>query len=185
MTPTTTLPADATAMLDFWREAGPARWFRKDADFDARLRERFQDLHFAAARRELDAWVDAPESALALVLLLDQFPRNAFRGSGHMYATDPLARLHARRAIAMGHDQATPTELRLFFYLPFAHSEDLHDQDLSLERHLTLGPDGAKHAIGHREIVLRFGRFPHRNAILGRESTPEELAFIREGGFAG
>ncbi len=175
----------AADVTSFWREAGPQRWFKKDPAFDAAFRDRFLNLHFAAARREHDDWVDGADSALALVLLLDQFPRNVFRGSGHMYATDSLARLYARRAIAVGHDQQTATELRIFFYLPFAHSEDPHDQDLSIERHHTLGPEGEKHALGHRDIIQRFGRFPHRNAILGRESTPEETAYLHDGGFTG
>ena len=161
---------DAADLLAFWRGAGPDRWFKQDAAFDALFRERFGELHFAAARRDCDGWIDHADSALALVLLLDQFPRNAFRGTGHMFATDPLARLHARRAIAVGHDQQTAADLRIFFYLPFAHSEDLHDQDLSVERHHTLGAQGERHALGHGDIIQRFGRFPHRNAALGRAS---------------
>lgn len=175
----------ALALVDFWREAGPAAWFAKVEAFDADFRRRFESLHWAAARRELDDWIDTPQGALGLMLLLDQFPRNCFRGTGHMYATDPLARLHARRAIAIGHDQQVEAALRLFFYLPFSHSEDLHDQDLAVERNRLLGGEGERHALGHREIVQRFGRFPHRNRILARESTPQEEAFLREGGFAG
>jgi uncharacterized protein (DUF924 family) len=179
------LDARAKEIVDFWRKAGYEAWFRKDAAFDAAFHDRFRDLHVAAARRDLDAWMDHPEGALALMILLDQFPRNCFRGTGHMYATDPLARHFARRALAAGHDQAVEAELRVFFYLPFSHSEDIADQDIAVERNKVLGGETVEHAIGHRDIVARFGRFPHRNRILGRETTPEEQAFIDGGGFAG
>lgn len=175
----------AVEILGFWREAGPEAWFRKDAAFDAGFHDRFRELHFAAARRELDDWIERPESALALLLLLDQFPRNCFRGTGHMYATDPLARFFARQALEAGHDMAMEQELRVFFYLPFSHSETLADHDIAVERGIPLGPEMVKHAIGHRDIVQRFGRFPHRNRILGRDTTPEEQAFLDSGGFAG
>jgi uncharacterized protein (DUF924 family) len=179
-------PAEAAQVVEFWRQAGAAgHWFVKDANFDRDFRERFMALHLAAARRELDAWADAAEGSLALLVLLDQFPRNSFRGTGHMYATDSLARFFARRAQTAGQMQALEPALRLFFCLPFAHSEDLADQDLSVELNLQLGPDARRHAEGHRDIVRRFGRFPHRNPMLGRETTPEEAAFLREGGFAG
>ena len=184
------MAADATPdpheVLRFWREAGPAAWFRKDEDFDRRFRECFHEAHFAAARRALDAWADASaDSALALVLLLDQYPRNAFRGTGHMYATDPLARHFAARLVERGFDRQIDPALRLFCYLPFTHSEAMADQDLSLALHTALGAESADHARGHRDIILRFGRFPHRNALLGRATTAEEQAFLDQGGFAG
>ncbi len=175
----------AQSVIDFWRDAGAERWFRKDAAFDALFRERFLSLHFAAARRELDGWAESAPGSLALAILLDQFPRNSFRGTAHMYATDPLARHFARLAQARGHGTATEPELRLFLHLPFCHSEDLTDQDLSVALSTPLGGDAAKHAEGHRDVIRRFGRFPHRNALLGRETTPEEAAFLAEGGFAG
>ncbi|ROQ00413.1 uncharacterized protein (DUF924 family) [Stella humosa] len=175
----------AGGLVAFWRAAGRERWFTKDAAFDAMFRDRYLDLHFAAARRELDAWGATAEGALARLLLLDQFPRNAFRGTGHMYATDPLARLAADQAVAAGLDQAVELELRVFFYLPFAHSEVLADQDRSLALNERLGGDYPGHAARHRDIVLRFGRFPHRNPILGRTTTAAEAAFLAEGGFAG
>lgn len=183
---TTTLPPEARAVLDFWREAGAqGRWFAKDEAFDRRFHDRFLALHLAAARRELDGWAASAEGALALLILLDQFPRNAFRGSAHMYATDPLARHFARQAQAAGHPARVEPDLRLFFCLPFAHSEDLQDQALSVELNRALGPEALRHAEGHRDIVRRFGRFPHRNAMLARDTTPEEAAFLRDGGFAG
>lgn len=177
---------DATrSVVDFWRDAGAERWFRKDAAFDTLFRERFLGLHFAAARRELDGWSQHAQGSLALAILLDQFPRNGFRGTAHMYATDPLARHFARLAQASGHGAATEPALRLFLHLPFCHSEDLADQDLSVALSAPLGGDAAEHAEGHRAVIRRFGRFPHRNALLGRETTPEEAAFLAEGGFAG
>ncbi len=175
----------AAAVIAFWRDAGPATWFRRDDAFDRRFAERFRALHFAAARRELDAWSASAEGALALLILLDQYPRNAFRGSGHMYATDTLARRFARQAVAAGRHLQVEPALRLFFCLPFAHSEDLADQDESVRLNVGLGDEARQHAEGHRDVIQRFGRFPHRNAMLGRETTAEEAAFLRGGGFAG
>jgi uncharacterized protein (DUF924 family) len=174
----------AEAVVEFWRRASD-HWFRKSEAFDRAFRERFLDLHFAAARRELDDWSRTPAGALALLILLDQFPRNAFRGTAHMYATDALARHHARQAQALDHMEQTEEALRLFFCLPFAHSEDLADQDLSMTLHRKLGADYMPHAQEHRDIVLRFGRFPHRNPLLLRDTTVEEQAFLDAGGFAG
>lgn len=177
-------PDGPEAVLAFWRAAGPERWFARDEAFDAQFRRRFLDRHLAAARRELDAWGDRAESALALIILLDQFPRNAFRGTAHMYATDPLARRFAGRAIAAGFHRAVEPDLRPFFCLPLMHSEDPADQERSVALHHGLGLDDG-YALGHRDIIRRFGRFPHRNAALGRDSTGEELAFLANGGFAG
>ncbi|MBS0427241.1 MAG: DUF924 family protein [Proteobacteria bacterium] len=173
-------------VVTFWRDAGPSAWFKKNPDFDRRFRERFHDAHFAAARREHDAWVtQEPHSALALMLLLDQYPRNAFRGTGHMYATDPLARHYADRLVAQGFDQRIEESLRLFCYLPFAHSEDMSDQQRSLALNRALSAESGDHAQGHLDIIRRFGRFPHRNHLLGRTTTTEEQAFMDAGGFAG
>jgi uncharacterized protein (DUF924 family) len=176
-------------VVSFWREAGPKRWFEKDEAFDAAFRDTLMQTHMAAARRELDRWSETPEGSLALMILLDQLPRNCFRGTGHMYATDPLARRFARKAIEAGHDRALEGPIRVFFYLPFSHSENLADQEEAVRFNLSLpeefAEDYAKHARGHRDIVARFGRFPHRNAILGRDTTPEEQAFLDGGGFAG
>lgn len=177
--------ADVAHVTAFWRKAGPDRWFNKDDAFDAQFRETCRHLHFEAARRRLDAWSDEAEGAFALMILLDQYPRNCFRGTAHMYATDPLARYFARKAVRLRLDQMVEPEVRFFFYLPFSHSENLSDQNLAVELFTPLGPDNLKHALRHREIVQRFGHFPHRNPMLGRETTPEEQAFLDGGGFAG
>ena len=175
----------AKACADFWLNAGYKAWFAKNEAFDAEFKARFLDDHFAAARRERDGWMAHPESAFALLLLLDQFPRNSFRGTGHMYATDPLARHFARKALEAEHDRKIAASARVFFYLPFSHSEHLADQELAVQLNEPLGGEFLKHAVGHRDIVSRFGRFPHRNRILGRDTTPEEQAFLDKGGFAG
>ncbi|MGY4515013.1 uncharacterized protein (DUF924 family) [Lysobacter sp. HA18] len=176
----------AADVIAFWRDAGPSKWFTRDDSFDAHCRGLLH-LHFAAARRELDAWRADAVGALALVLLLDQIPRNAFRGSAHSYATDPLAKSIATQAIDAGFDLATDEALRIFFYLPFEHSESLDDQHraLALHRERLSAPDADQWAKLHLDIIQRFGRFPHRNAALGRVSTPEEQAFLDSGGFAG
>jgi uncharacterized protein (DUF924 family) len=178
-------PAEAAAVVDFWRAAGPQRWFAKDADFDCRFRERFLSLHEAAKLGELVDWLATSKGALALVLLLDQFPRNAFRGAPRMYASDAIARDVASAAIDASHDLAVTTNLRLFFYLPLGHSEDLTDQDRSVELNRSLGRPDLSWAEKHRHIVRRFRRFPHRNSILGRIMTREEQRFLDEGGYAG
>ena len=143
-------------------------WFAKDDGFDRRFGEQFLSQHEAAARGELADWLDTPEGALALVLLLDQFPRNAFRDTPRMYDTDALARKVAAAAITAGHDRAVSLDLALFFYLPFGHSESLADQEYCVRLAERLGDPNHARARHHRDIVLRFGRFPHRNAILGR-----------------
>jgi uncharacterized protein (DUF924 family) len=177
--------AEAAAVVSFWREAGPGLWFAKDDGFDRRFRERFLSLYEAAARGELTGWLATPEGALALVLLLDQFPRNSFRGTPRMYATDALAREMANAAIQAGHDCVAEAPLQFFFYLPLGHSENLADQERSVALARRLGQPGLSHAEGHRDIIRRFGRFPHRNPILGRAMRPEEQQYLDEGGFAG
>ncbi|QNN45775.1 DUF924 family protein [Thermomonas brevis] len=170
-------------LLAFWREAGMDKWFRGGAAFDAECRARWQDAHFAAARRECDGWMDDADGALALVLLLDQIPRNIFRGSGHAFATDPLALHFARRAIEAGFDAQVEPALRLFFYMPFEHSEAIADQRRAVELFTAL--DDANllgYAVAHRDVIARFGRFPHRNAALGRSNTPDEQAWLDAGG---
>ncbi len=177
--------ADAAAVVAFWEGAGPRMWFAKDPEFDQRFRERFAALHEAAAAEQLGAWERDPVGALALVLLLDQYPRNAFRDTARMYATDALARRVADAAIAAGHDRAIPQSLALFMYLPFGHSESLADQDRAVMLVQRLGEPNLHHAEHHRDIVRRFGRFPHRNPILGRTMTAEEQRYLDEGGYKG
>ena len=180
-------PAD---IVNFWREAGAAKWFEKDPAFDEAIRLKFEPTHHGAARGEYDAWMETAEGALALVILLDQFPRNLYRGTGHQFATDPLALKLAADAIGRGHDRAFDNDLRSFFYLPYAHSEDMADQDRGValcqaQADEANDPELVKWALIHRFIVQRFGRFPHRNRALGRATTPEEQEFLDAGGFAG
>lgn len=172
-------------IIQFWRDAGPDKWFAADEAFDREVRTRFLPAHEAAARGEFAAWEESPEGALALLILLDQFPRNIFRRSPHAFAADPLARRVAEMALARGFDRAVDEAMRLFFYLPFMHSEALADQDRSLQLFEALGDaEQVKYAIIHRDIIARFGRFPHRNRALGRATTPAEQRFLDEGGFA-
>jgi uncharacterized protein (DUF924 family) len=173
-------------VVSFWREAGPERWFRKDKNFDLTIRSRFLATHEIAARGEFAALEESSDGALALVILLDQFPRNIFRGSAHAFATDPLARAVANRALARGFDQTIDEMMRSFFYLPFMHSELLADQDRSVRLHEALGDaERLRYAAIHRDIVAKFGRFPHRNRVMGRDTTPPEQEFLDGGGFAG
>jgi uncharacterized protein (DUF924 family) len=177
-------PQDVVA---FWRDAGPDRWFAKDEGFDALCRARFLATYEAAARGDLNDWELVAEGALAVVLLLDQFPRNMFRGTRRAYQADATARDTADRAIERGFDKQVDPELRVFFYLPFDHSEDPADQERSVALHEAAGDaEGLKWGRHHRDLIARFGRFPHRNPILGRESTPEEQAYLaEEGAFKG
>jgi uncharacterized protein (DUF924 family) len=188
------LPDRAQALIDFWfgppgdpeRERHREIWFRATDEFDAALRRQFLNDYDAAAMGKLDYWESSAEGALALVLLLDQVPRNIFRGLSQAYATDPAASAAAERALARGFDQHVPLAWRLFFYMPFHHSEDLADQRRSVVLFATLfrNPDrrGSLRRYGrpYIEVIERFGRFPHRNAILGRQSTADELAFLAE-----
>jgi uncharacterized protein (DUF924 family) len=177
--------SDPGAVAAFWKPLGHAVWFGKDPGFDQTFREAFKTEHGAAARGELMPWLATPEGALSLVILLDQYPRNAFRGTPRMYDTDPLARIVADAALGLGRDKAFGPDLRGFFYLPFAHSEHLADQERSVALCADLPEPGPSHSRGHRDTVARFGRFPHRNAILGRAMTEEETDWLNAGGFAG
>ncbi len=173
-------------VLQFWTAAGPAAWFKKDAAFDNELRARFEPPHHAAARGEFADWEQSAEGALALILLLDQIPRNIYRNSAHAFATDPLAQALADRALNAGFDRAIAMPLRIFFYLPFEHAENVALQARCIALMETTGDaEFLKYAVLHRDIIVRFGRFPHRNAALGRTSTAEEVAFLAAGGFAG
>jgi uncharacterized protein (DUF924 family) len=177
--------SSAQAVVQFWREAGPDLWFAKNDEFDRKFQDRFLDLHESAVRGELHEWLSSPYEALALLLLLDQFPRNAFRGSPRMYASDGLAREVAEAAIVAGHDRKVDPSMQLFFYLPFGHSENPADQERCVALSERLGEPDLSHARRHRDIVKRFGRFPHRNPILDRAMTPEEKKFLDEGGYSG
>lgn len=179
----------AAAVLSFWFRGPEQRkaWFEKDAGFDAEIRDRFLPLYEEAASGTLDRWRESPGDCLALVVALDQFPRNMFRGSARAFAADPLALATAKHAIALGFDRTMLPVERQFLYLPLEHSESLADQERCLElmRQIAVFPETAdlpKWAQAHLDIIRRFGRFPHRNAALGRESTAAELAFLKEPG---
>jgi uncharacterized protein (DUF924 family) len=182
-------------VLEFWfggfdsPEFGRPRtaWFVKSAEYDALVRDRFHATHEAALAGALDAWATRPLAALALAVALDQFPRNMFRGTPRAFAADPRALALARGVVAQGYDDVLLPVQRWFVYLPFEHAEDLAAQRESLRRFERLAADtsGAgtfAYAMRHYAVIERFGRFPHRNAILGRESTPEELAFLAQPG---
>jgi uncharacterized protein (DUF924 family) len=176
----------ADDVLAFWKEAGPEKWYKKDEAFDRAIRDNFLATYEAAAAGRLSPWEDTADSALALIIVLDQFPRNMFRDSPRAWATDRLARDVADASISQGFDQAIGKDLRAFFYLPFMHSEDLEDQLYCVELCRKLGnEDNLKYAEIHADVIRRFGRFPHRNPVLGRETTPQEQAFLDSGGFAG
>ena len=178
--------ASAADIVSFWRAAGYDRWFGRFPDFDEEIRRRFLPTYEAAAAGKLAAWEQNADGALALLILLDQFPRNMFRGEARAFATDPPALAITARAIMRGFDAQVPAELRAFFYVVFEHSENLADQEHGIALYKAAGDaDGLKWAELHADIIRRFGRFPHRNAALGRVTTPEEQAFLDGGGFAG
>jgi uncharacterized protein (DUF924 family) len=173
-------------ILAFWREAGPARWYKRDAAFDAVIRSRFLDLWQKAAAGGLSSWETSDDGVLALVIVLDQFPRNMFRDDIRTYSSDALAREVAGRAIARGADKRVDESLLEFLYLPFMHSEHPADQQRCVELFRNAGnPENLRYAEDHADIIRRFGRFPHRNRIVGRTTTPEEQAFLDQGGFSG
>jgi uncharacterized protein (DUF924 family) len=192
-TDTSSLPARAQALLDFWfgdadhpeRHHHKQIWFRSTAEFDEAVGALFAVDHDRAVAGDHAHWEAEPLSCLAHVMLLDQVPRNIFRSTPRAFASDHLALAATNQALARGFDQAVPAAWRLFFYLPLEHSEVLADQQRGLDLLLALPPVEGRPAGGHMtrlhfEIIERFGRFPHRNAILGRESTEEELAFLIE-----
>lgn len=182
--------SNAQALLDFWlHDVGERGWFRADDAVDAALRARFGALLDAALTRgeRFEAWAKTPRDALARLILLDQLPRNLFRDDARAFALDPAACAAAEDALARGHDAATPGREKMFFYMPFMHAETLAAQDRSVALFEAAGAafaDNLKHAVAHRAVIARFGRFPHRNAVLGRESTSEEATFLAEGGYA-
>ena len=169
-----------TSVLEFWFGQDRKAWFEKNPAFDHDIRSRFLPLVEMAVAGQLAAWKNGPRSCLALVVLLDQFPRNMFRGTARAFAADAQARDAARAIVDQEWDKAFSPDERMFAYLPFEHSEALEDQERSLQ--LFEGNENYEWARRHWEIVRRFGRFPHRNAILGRASTPEEIEFLRQPG---
>jgi uncharacterized protein (DUF924 family) len=172
----------AVEVLRFWFDEHAKNWFVKDAAFDAEIRSRFLELHQAAAAGQVMPWADEARSCLALVIALDQFPRNMFRGEARAFASDSLARAAARVILERGWDKRMTQSEQLFAYLPFEHSESLEDQALSCELMKDFGEEQLRYALRHREIIQRFGRFPHRNGVLGRESTAAEIEFLQQPG---
>ena len=179
--------ADPVEVLDFWLgEIGPDGWYAGGAAIDAACRDGFGDLWLAAQDGGLDHWVDGTVGTLAYLIVTDQFPRNIHRGTALAFATDARALAAAKRAVAAGWDMAAPEPERQFFYMPFEHSEDPDDQVLAV-RYLTeripSDPEMALHARVHQHIIALFGRFPYRNAALGRSSTTAEEMFMQAGGY--
>jgi len=176
--------ADIANILHFWFEdLDPKDWWRKDDALDARIAARFADIYRELQGGVPGAWLETPEGFLAAILVLDQFPRNMFRDTRQAFATDAQALKLAKRAIAQGMDAGLPPEKRAFIYLPFQHSEDSADQARSVELFTELGQAlNLDFAVRHKAVIDRFGRFPHRNAILGRKSSDEEIAFLKQPG---
>ena len=173
-------------ILDFWLTAGPGVWWSKNAKIDQQIVENFSEAHEAAATGKLTEWEAGADGALALIILLDQFSRNMFRGNAKSFSQDTLAKKIAEKSIAKGFDQQVNEELRSFFYMPFMHSESILDQDRCLiHMHRQDGAESLDAAITHRRIIARFGRFPHRNTVLGRHTTLAEQQFLDGGGFKG
>lgn len=176
----------AEAILKFWfEETKPFQWFRRDPEFDASVRARFAALHQCAINGELADWSHDARPALARIILLDQFSRNIFRDDPRAFAQDRLALDAARDAISRGHDRSFDAKERAFFYMPYMHCEDLAAQERCVEliKERLPGSMNEPHAIEHCDIIKKFGRFPHRNKVLGRESTAEEIEFLKTGGF--
>jgi uncharacterized protein (DUF924 family) len=175
----------ARQVVEFWTAAGPEQWFAANPEFDRVFAETFAIDYAAAAGGQLGHWLHTAEAALALVILLDQYPRNSFRGTLWMYTTDTAARIVADIAISKGFDWQFEGMLPLFFYLPFGHSETLVDQERAAALCERFGEPALSHSVRHMNIIKRFGRFPHRNTLLGRKMRAEEQDYLDNGGFAG
>ena len=175
-------PADVIA---FWKGAGPEKWFKKDTEFDRAISERFASLHAEAAAGRKHAWAATPEGALALILVLDQFSRNLFRGTPKAFSQDEMACAIASDSVDAGFDRLIPPRLCFFMYLPFEHTDRIAEQERCVQLVHAHARDALPYALEHERIIRRFGRFPHRNPILGRHTTPAEQAFLDGGGFAG
>lgn len=173
-------------VLSFWfEESSPSQWFQVSDVYDAMIRDRFSGLYDMAVRGVCDGWAQKVDGALALILIFDQFPRNMFRDMAQSFATDEQALVVARKVLDLGYDHLVPEVKRRFFYLPFEHSENPEDQILSVslfEKMKDVDPLSYEYAVRHKDIIDRFGRFPHRNKILGRESSAEELVFLNKNG---
>lgn len=172
-------------VLDFWWQAGAGKWFASDEKFDRDCRERFLPAIEEAFSDDLDPWMETADGSLALLLLLDQMPRNVFRGTADAFKGDSKALRVAKHALSRGFDRAFPKAARGFFYLPFEHSEDMAHQERSVDLFRALGDTELYHyALIHMDVIRRFGRFPHRNILLGRDTTPKEQAYLDDGGFS-
>lgn len=173
-------------ILDFWIEIGPEKWWKRDNAVDSKIRERFAGTLEDARKGKLDHWLEEPDSALALIIIFDQFSRNLNRGSAQAFAEDTRCVHLVRGIIDRGLDERIRNDLRAFCYLPLMHAENPYDQDRCVEEMQKLNLEGnIKAAKEHAEIIHRFGRFPHRNKVLGRKTTPAEQAFLDDGGFSG
>lgn len=174
-------------ILEFWLKAGPPKWYAAEDSFDQDIRDSFGALWEEGAKGALEDWTSHPRKALALIILLDQFPRNMFRQDGRAFSTDERAKAAACYAIKQGWDMRIDEPERQFFYLPLMHSEMLSDQDhcirLMIERMPETGAPNVLHARAHREVIREFGRFPYRNTALGRETTPAEQTYLDNGGY--
>ena len=173
-------------VLHFWlEECTPAQHYKADPAFDRLIEERFGALHEEASKGALEHWAETAQGALALILLLDQFSRNIHRGTAGAFAQDEKGLATARLCVARGHDMAFEAVARSFFYMPFMHAEDLAVQEECVTLFSERLPESSnvRYAVIHRDIIAKFGRFPHRNRVLGRESTPEEIAYLEDGGF--
>lgn len=182
---TDALPISPQDVLDFWWRAGAAKWFAGDETFDAECSNGFRSAVQEARAGALDGWAETADGALALILLLDQMTRNIDRGTPDAFSADAKALALAEAALERGYDRAFPLDVRVFFYLPFEHSENMAHQERAVDLCRQLGNTEFYHyALIHMDVIRRFGRFPHRNTVLGRVSTPEETAYLQTGGFS-
>lgn len=171
-------------VIDFWfEESEPSQWWIKDEEFDQLIRDRFSEVHEKASKCELFEWRESPEGRLAEIIVLDQFSRNMFRGTPKAFSQDPMALILAQESLSLGIDTRLEPRMRGFLYLPLMHSESLviHEQAEAVYRQLG-EPSGLEYELKHKTIIQRFGRYPHRNEILGRDSTDEELEFLKQPG---
>ncbi len=179
------LPLEAEDILTFWAEAGEAKWWKRDEAFDTEIARRFSTIHEQAAQGQLENWCQTPNGALALIIVLDQFSRNLFRNSPKAFAQDAQCLVLVHALMAKGTDRKMRDDLAPFVYLPLMHSEKLSDQDLCIQEMQRLDlEEQVKFAKIHRDIIVKFGRFPHRNEVLGRDTTPQEAEFLANGGFS-